>query len=260
MRALDHIVIATEDLDTAAARFEALGFLLTPTAHHPDEMGTSNRLIQFADQSFVELIEVDRPARLAPHAPPFFGFGAHNLGFLEQGEGLSMLVFTGSDAAADAAHFEAHGLGSYAPFSFGRKARQPDGSEVEVAFNLAFATHPALPREAFFTCHNRFPQNFWKAAYQAHANGAAGMKCVHIAAEAGADLQDALVDLTGGAAEGSTPRRITLANDQSVAVHSLPAAADITGQGATRPGMIAVELKGARELRETLCGVTIFGS
>lgn len=46
------------DLDAAAASYEDLGFTLTPRAFHPDNMGTSNRLAQFKDETFIELLEV----------------------------------------------------------------------------------------------------------------------------------------------------------------------------------------------------------
>ena len=45
MRGLDHLVLTVRDLDAAEARFRALGFTLTPRAHHP--FGTSNNLAIF---------------------------------------------------------------------------------------------------------------------------------------------------------------------------------------------------------------------
>src|SRR5258708_26057828 len=96
-RAIDHVVLAVRDLDRAAARYEQLGFTLTPRASHDDRMGTSNRLAQFRGKSFIELLEVDRPDRLAPHdfspVPPFFNFGDHNRPALGEREVLSSLAF-----------------------------------------------------------------------------------------------------------------------------------------------------------------------
>ena len=57
-RAIDHIGIASRSLDGLAARYEALGFTLTPRARHQDHMGTSNRLVQFRGRNFIELLEV----------------------------------------------------------------------------------------------------------------------------------------------------------------------------------------------------------
>src|SRR5262249_61202480 len=94
-RAIDHVVLAVRDLARVATTYEALGFTLTPRASHEDRMGTSNRLAQFKAKNFIELLEVDRPDRLARHGvsgqPPFFSFGDHNPPALAQPDGLSML-------------------------------------------------------------------------------------------------------------------------------------------------------------------------
>ncbi|NNE82897.1 MAG: VOC family protein [Alphaproteobacteria bacterium] len=183
-RAFDHVVLAVHDLAGAARIYETLGFSLTPLAHHEDRMGTSNRIAQFQEQNFIELLEVDRPDTLAPHdfavSPPFFSFGAHNRAALAEREGLSMLVFAGDDARADVASFAAKGVPTYAPFDFERQARLPDGKSVTVAFSLAFATSPDLPNMAFFVCQNRAPEYFWKPAFQSHENGALGIRAIYL--------------------------------------------------------------------------------
>lgn len=187
-RAFDHVVLAVRDLARAAASYERLGFTLTPRAAHEDRMGTSNRLAQFEARNFIELLEVDRPDKLAPHdfaaSPPFFSFGEHNRRAVAQGDGLSTLVFAGDDARADIARFQAAGVPTFAPFEFERLGKLPDGSEVTLGFSLAFTQSPAMPEVAFFVCENRAPQAFWKPEYQAHANGARGIAAVYLASPA----------------------------------------------------------------------------
>ncbi len=204
-RTIDHVVITVKDLDSVAQCYQALGFTLTPRARHDDRMGTSNRLIQFSSGNFIELLEVDRPRTLADHRfdqdPPEFSFGAFNRGFLKRGQGLSMLVLKSDDARADIAAFRAAGLKTYAPFDFGRKARLPDGSEVEVAFSLGFVTDPSMPGLAFFVCQNHYPQNFWKPDYQQHINNAKGIARVYISAPQPERHRDFLCQLTGGTSE-----------------------------------------------------------
>ena len=183
-RAIDHVVLAVRDLDRAAARYEQLGFTLTPRASHDDRMGTSNRLAQFCGKSFIELLEVDRPDKLAAHefsrVPPFFSFGDHNRLALGEREGLSILVFASDDARADIRRFEAAGLATFLPFDFERQARLPDGTEAIVAFTLAFARLPEMPRIAFMVSQNRAQEFFWKADYQLHPNGAQGINAVYL--------------------------------------------------------------------------------
>lgn len=201
-RAIDHIVLAVHDLDAAAETFEALGFTLTPRAAHEDRMGTSNRLAQFAERNFIELLEADRPGAMMAHdpaaRPPVYSFGAQNRDALKAGEGASFLVFRGDDAEADSAAFAAAGAETYAPFRFERQAKAPDGESVTVAFSLAFATSPDMPRAPLFTCRNEAPGHFWKPDYQRHANGAAGIRRVYFVSDAPARDAGFIAGLFGG--------------------------------------------------------------
>lgn len=199
-RNIDHIAVAVHDLDAAAAAYERLGFTLTPRARHP--WGTANRLVQLPRGNFIELLEVDRPDELPPHRPdaepPEFSFGAFNRDYLQRREGFAMLVLAGQDSRADVARYRAAGLDSYAPFDFERSAPLPDGSTARVAFSLAFASHPSMPYAGFFTCHNRFPENFWKPDYMRHDNGAQEMVEVVMAAERPDELSTFLSGFSGG--------------------------------------------------------------
>jgi hypothetical protein len=148
-------------------------------------MGTSNRLAQFRGRSFIELLEVDRPDKLArhdfSHVPPFFSFGDHNRLAVDEREGLSILVFASDDARADIRRFDAAGLSTFVPFDFERQARLPNGAEVTVAFTLGFVQSPEMPRVAFMVSQNRTPEFFWKADYQSHPNGAQAINAVYLA-------------------------------------------------------------------------------
>ncbi len=168
-RGIDHLVLCVSDLEAARARYRALGFTLTPPARHP--FGTANSLVQLQG-SFLELLAVDDPARIATPPAGGFSFADFNRRFLSRHDGLSMLVFESADARRDQAEFTAKGLRTYPPFDFSRHARLPDGASVTVGFSLAFVTDPRLPMAAFFTCQQHAPEYFWKAAYQQHANGA----------------------------------------------------------------------------------------
>jgi hypothetical protein len=197
---LDHAVVAVPHLETAAARYEQLGFTLTPRGQHP--WGTANRLVQFGGGNFIELLEIDRPALIPPHepgaSPPRFSFGAYNRDFLAScGPGMSMLALAGHDADADVARFARSGLTTYAPFHFERAAPLPGGRSAKVAFSLAFATHIAMPWSVFFTCHNKLPQNFWKPVFQSHANGAREIVEAVLVAPDPTKLSDFIAGLTG---------------------------------------------------------------
>ena len=168
-RAIDHLVLAVNDLEAAREAYRRMGFTLTPRAQHP--WGTANSLVQLKG-NFLELLAVAEPDKIPPAAPNRFSFGGFNQSYLKRRQGLSMLVFQSSDARADQAEFAARGLETYEPFDFSRQAKLPDGSIKNVSFSLAFVTEPRMPEAAFFTCQQHAPEYFWKPDYQRHANGA----------------------------------------------------------------------------------------
>ena len=179
-RGIDHLVLCVNDLELSAEFYRQLGFTTTPRARHP--WGTDNCLIQLAG-SFIELLTVSSPALISAAGPKTFSFGAFNQKFLAHREGMSMLVFESTDAEADREEFMARGLPPWDKFYFERQAKLPDGSQVPVAFSLAFATDPRMPQAAFFCCQQHAPQYFWKAEYQSHANGADNILEVIMVAE-----------------------------------------------------------------------------
>ncbi|WBL75478.1 VOC family protein [Bradyrhizobium xenonodulans] len=206
-RRLDHLVICVRDLTQAAPDWQKLGFTLTPTGVHP--FGTSNRLAMFAD-NFLELLAVTDAAAVPPAAPGRFSFAAHNQDFVARGEGMSMLALHSTDAHADAAHFSTDHIGAYAPFDFGRDAMLPDGRKARVEFSLAFATDPAMPGIAFFTCQQRHPPElFWKPDYQRHPNGATRVIEIVMSAPEPARHREFLERLMNSEAE-LAPGRLTV--------------------------------------------------
>ncbi|MDA1311101.1 MAG: VOC family protein [Proteobacteria bacterium] len=175
VRGLDHLVMVVNDLEAARGVYERLGFTTTPRALHP--FGTENFLVQMQG-NFLEVVGIADAGMIPPHGPGVFSFARGNADFLARREGMSSLVFQTQDARADRRDFLAAKLNAFENVDFSRQATLPDGSEVTVAFSLAFVTDPAMPETTFFTCQQHAPEHFWKPAYQVHANGA------HHAAEA----------------------------------------------------------------------------
>ena len=232
-RRLDHLVVCVRDLAQTALDWQALGFNLTPTGVHP--FGTSNCLAMFGN-NFLELLAVTDDAAVPPAAPDRFSFAAHNRDFLSTAEGMSMLAMHSTDAHADAARFKADGIGAYAPFDFGRDAVLPGGGAARVEFSLAFATDPAMPGIAFFTCQQRHPPElFWKPEYQHHPNGALRVIEVVMSAPEPAAHRTFLERFTESTA-GFAPGRLTVGarGDQITVLgpaemaRRLPGFADIT--------------------------------
>jgi catechol 2,3-dioxygenase-like lactoylglutathione lyase family enzyme len=212
-RGIDHIVHAVRDLDAAAALYRALGFQVGARNRHPPAWGTQNHIVQL-DGCFIELLTVAEPDGIVPHRQRFFSFGAHNRDALARGEGLSMLVLEGRDTAAEARAFRDAGIGDFETFDFEREGRRPDGTAIKVAFSLAFARDPRAPEIGYFTCRQRYPENFWNTAFQIHENTAATIAGAVIVARQPADHAAFLrafagqsdVDETAGGLRIETPR------------------------------------------------------
>ncbi|WP_210490801.1 VOC family protein [Microvirga antarctica] len=193
-RRIDHLVVAVQDLDGAAAFYERLGFQVGARNRHP--WGTENRIVQMRT-SFIELITASAGVAMAPDEATTFSFGAFVKNYLARREGLAMLVLDTADAKADALTFRQAGIGDFEPFFFERSGRKPDGSPVHVAFTLAFAQAITAPLAGFFVCQQHFPENFWNAAYQRHGNGAQDVEVVALSAPSPEDMEAFLSAFAG---------------------------------------------------------------
>ena len=163
-RGLDHIVHVVRDLEAAGAFYARLGFSVGARNVHP--WGTHNRLVLLPG-SYIELLTVAEPDKIPPSTATKFSFCGFNRDFLaEAGEGLSMLVLSSADPRADKADFDRAGFGGFDLLDFSRQGKRADGSETEVAFEIAFARDPASPQVGFFTILHKTPQHIWLVELQ----------------------------------------------------------------------------------------------
>jgi hypothetical protein len=131
---------------------------------------------------FIELLTVAEPDKLGEEGIPAL-FGRFNQSFLDRSEGFSLLILESRDAAADAADFAGAKIGISDAMRFERTGKRPDGSEVTVAFSLAFARDARAPDCGFAVCQQHFPENFWNPAFQRHANAVTGVGGVVLVAD-----------------------------------------------------------------------------
>ncbi len=194
-RGLDHLIHLVENLDAAAAAYEALGFKVGAENRHP--FGTKNRIVQFPGV-FIEILAIGDHAPIPEPGPKEVSFAAfHRDRLARAGEGGSALVLESRDAMADAKSFAGSGIGDFEPFFFERRGRRPDGSETHVAFELAFAQDAASPDTSFFACEHKHPENFWSEAAQAHPNGATEILGAVLTAENPSDHHVFLKEFSG---------------------------------------------------------------
>ena len=153
IRGIDHLVIACENPDAAAAELEAgLGIVCTGGGVH-EQYGTRNRIAWLADGSYVELIGVTDPDR-AKQSP----VGSATLrAFDEYGGGLATYALRVDDVEEAAATLSADGA-SYGPVAHGTRTRD-DGEVVE--WWTAFPTSPLGPDAPPFLIQHAYVGAEW---------------------------------------------------------------------------------------------------
>lgn len=160
--AIDHIVVAVNDLQQTIQDYERLGFTVTIGGDHAHR-GSHNALVVFQDGSYIELIAFK-------HEPPVKDNDWWDV--LQVGEGLVDAAVISADLIAESQRLREAGLDVAEPFQGGR--HRPDG--VEIAWRLARVKTDAGVRLPFViedvTPHDlRVPGG----PQAVHANGTTGI-------------------------------------------------------------------------------------
>jgi catechol 2,3-dioxygenase-like lactoylglutathione lyase family enzyme len=163
LQALDHLVIAVDDLSTATKSYERLGFTVVAGGRHPE--GTYNALIAFADHVYLELLAFYEPNPVHRWWPAF-----------ESGGGLIDFCLASSDLERDAAAFRRAGADMSDPEA-GSRAR-PDGYRVRWRVAQPYGGHRGL---APFLIQDETPREERVPAQTTHVNGVTGIATVTVA-------------------------------------------------------------------------------
>ncbi|MGV9774477.1 VOC family protein [Streptosporangium sp. NPDC003464] len=172
---IDHTVLITTDLDAASARYEALGFTLSPASPHLlagrpggplTRTCTANRCAYFG-RSFIELLGVVDPTAPDP-------WGVHQLRETYRG----LLMTLGSrDVQATAHRLHAEGLASTGVRALERDVSTPEGNRTVRADSVRIdAVH--TPEGALQATQHFTPQYVHQPRYLDHPNGARGLHSV----------------------------------------------------------------------------------
>ena len=188
-RGIDHLVLASHDLDALAEGYRRLGFTVGQRNRHP--WGTENHIVQVAG-AFLELLGVADAGKIPERGDRQFSFGAHMRDFIAGGDGMAMLVLESRNTAVDVAAFRAARIGDFEPFFFERMGVKSDGTTARVAFTIGFAEMADAPRAGFCVCQQHEPQNFWNPAAQVHPNGVSAIASVVMVADDPSDTHEFL--------------------------------------------------------------------
>ncbi|RZT41214.1 VOC family protein [Cupriavidus agavae] len=228
----DHAVIVCNDLDAAVARWQALGFTLTPRGFHT--LGSQNHCIMLA-RDYLELLHVT-----APSPSRQYYWDAQ-----QRGDGCAAMSCKSRDAFATADRLRAAGFQPSDPIEFSRPVRLDDGSEHPATFRVTALDN--APGARYFVCEHRTPELLWRPEWTAHANGATAIAATYLVVEAGevARTANAYATLTGGAMTHVSGEMAMLdiagASFVVTAPQALADAADVPGLHATA-GYAAIRL------------------
>jgi hypothetical protein len=181
-RAVDHLVLPTENLDVARARLTALGFTVAPVGVHP--FGTENACVFLADGTYLEPLAVrdDRQTRDAVRQGNVFVARDEAYRYRRGEEGFSALVFATPDAQQDHADFEGEGMSAGKTLVFSRDFTDAAGNSGTATFKLAFAADLRAPDVFFVTCQRINMPNVDRAGLQSHLNGVKRLRRVALSA------------------------------------------------------------------------------
>ena len=154
-------MIAVRDLDAAVASFRALDFTLTPRGFH--SIGSQNHCIMFG-RTYVELLA-------APVEHPWLDYYRRYL--REHGDGLAAIALSTDDADAAYAQLRERGVAAKAPMDLSRPL---EGAVARFRLVQVDGT-PSV-----FICQHLTRALLWRREWQAHANGAAELAGVSLAA------------------------------------------------------------------------------
>lgn len=198
---LDHVGIATRDLDKGAAALKRLGFQLTPRSHHSgsvtpggpvEKWGSANECAMLR-HGYIEMLGLTDPA-----------LHSSAKALLAKYEGTHIVAFGCGDAAATHLQFEARGAKVNQPIKLERKVPfGPDGSEERmVRFLNMYADTKVYPEARFIVIEHVTPDVLWQEHFLDHPNGAVALTETYVCSATPKETLSKLAAMTGHQASG----------------------------------------------------------
>ncbi|MET0747623.1 MAG: VOC family protein [Rhizobium sp.] len=197
--ALDHVVIAVNDLEQTIADYRLLGFTVHPGGVHHGGV-SHNALVVFSDGAYFELIAYQQPAS----GNPWWTL------LTKAGEGLVDFALVPDDTQTDIAATRARGLSLTGPTAGGRL--RPDG--VRLDWQIVRPETRDLP----FWCGDVTPRDLRvpPGEHRQHANGVEGIAVVRVDVADIAASADRYRALVGADAVNPAGERVRIAIGASI--------------------------------------------
>jgi len=173
---IDHVIVGVRDLERARLGWSRLGFTFSPRGRHIGQ-GTANYCIMFASD-YVELLGIVDPNDFVQRLDTF----------LAQREGLMAAAFAPAGAPEEVrAALLGRGIHPSEPRPLGRQLELAEGTVVP-RFSLMSLPADETPGLDSFISTHLTPELMRRPEWQRHANGALGLRGIHVLVEGTAAL------------------------------------------------------------------------
>ena len=167
IHSVNHVGMAVRDMAKTAARFEAMGFLLTPFSVHSGawkpgdavaKLAYGNRCVMF-DRNYLEILASERPEAPSPRIA----------GFLARHQGAHIICFGTEDPEAVHERLLADGVKTSGVLPLQREIETPEG--LRTARFVRVQLGPDTSPEGFIQAAKHLtPQYIHQARFIAHPN------------------------------------------------------------------------------------------
>lgn len=165
---INHVGMAVRDLDATVARYEAMGFVLTPYSAHAGAwtpgaavrpLGSGNRCVMFA-RNYLEILASADPASPSPRLASY----------LKHHEGAHIICFNTPDAAAVDRRLRRANIPTSGVIPLQRDIGTPDGVRTAKFERVQFRPDDS-PEGYIQAARHLTPEYIYQPRYAGHANG-----------------------------------------------------------------------------------------
>ncbi len=165
---INHVGMAVRDLAATTARYEAMGFQLTPYSPHSaawksgdpvQPLGSGNRCVMF-ENTYLEILASEDPARPA----------ARITNFLKHHQGAHIVCFDCRDCDAVDRRLKGLGIATSGVIPLQREIDTPDGARTAKFVRVQFAPENSPEGYIQATTHLT-PEYIYQPRYIGHQNG-----------------------------------------------------------------------------------------
>jgi hypothetical protein len=204
IHSVNHVGMAVRDMASTAARYEAMGFLLTPYSLHSGawkagdavaRQGYGNRCVMFANNYLEILASEDRAAPSARIA-----------GFLARHQGAHIICFGTQEPGTVGARLKAAGVNTSEVLPLQRDIDTPEGMRTAKFERIIFSPE-ASPEGFIQAALHLTPQYIHQPRFIAHPNGTVALSKVFLVTEDPQHFEAKYARYCGRAAERHGPER-----------------------------------------------------